>query len=106
MTGTITLIDIYGNISSAKRYQSKRTRNIIISTWIKTYNLKDKNFCFHILPDNPQDLITNGFVCITADTHYEKKFYNSIEHREKIIQEFASEKNLNKYCLEITPTKW
>jgi len=106
MTGTITLVDINGNISSAKRYQSKHTRNEIISNWIKTYGLKNKNtFWFHILPDNPPDLIINGFVCITSDKHYERKFYRSAEHREKIIEEFVSNKKIKKYNLEIMPNQ-
>lgn len=103
--GTISLVDINGNVSSTKKYKGKNNRNEIISTWNKSYGLKNKNTFFHILPDNPPNLILNGYVCISTDKHYERKFYRSVEQREKIIKEFVSDNKLKKYKLEIMPNQ-
>jgi hypothetical protein len=105
ITGTIMLIDTDGNVSSTRRYKGKNNRNEIISNWKKSYGLKNKNTFFHILPDDAPDLIMNGYVCISYDKYYERKFYRSVSHREKIIQEFVSENKLKKYQLEIMPNQ-
>jgi hypothetical protein len=106
ITGIISLVDINGNVSSRRKYKSKTNRNEIISTWNKNYGLKNKNtFSFQILPDNPPNLLLNGYVCISTDKYYERKFYRSVEHREKIIKEFVSDNKLKKYKLEIMPNQ-
>jgi len=105
MSGKIDLSDLSGNVVSSKKYKSKKNRNEIIKHWTLIYSLNRKNnkFCLTIIPDEIEEKYVSGYVCISFSKFYERKFYRSVEHRNKIIDEFVNTHKLKKYFLEIIP---